>query len=207
MYGMRCSTMSRRNVSSPAWRALASGRGPFAPTGARPAPPRRCGLARLAEVAGGHDDDHRNRLAGGDEVVHDRADPTLRARPVRLVAAAAVEKVEHGIAPRGVVAGRQIHGGRTVKAGGLRGVRDLLDPAGRHAISHLVEARRGLLLAEVRLPDHLDRVDLWALPVGLEADVQLAVHDVDIELADERPVATAGLCKWGRSPAAARPRR
>ncbi len=75
---------------------------------------RRAVVRERATV--GHHDDHRRRLSGGDEVVNDRVGVDVTA-PFPLVAADAVQQVEHGIFPVGRVMRRKINDRFAPRAG------------------------------------------------------------------------------------------
>ena len=70
---------------------------------------RLAGSGLLAEVAVGHDDNHRHTLSFGNEVVHD-ARHVAQVEPCSLVATTAMEKIEYRIFLVGLaISGRQIH--------------------------------------------------------------------------------------------------
>ena len=89
----------------------------------------------------GHHHDHRDGLAVGDEVVQDGVGPHV-AGPFVLVAADAVQQVEHRIAALARVAGRQIDQRLAPPAGDARLVAERLHPARSDAGPRFVEAPR-----------------------------------------------------------------
>ena len=94
------------------------------------------GAVVLLRPAVGHDDDHRHGLAVGDQVVEQ--DVGLgEALPLRLVAADAVQQVEHGILLVLRVAGRRVDVHLAPRADRLRVVLDHLQLAVRDRLAPL----------------------------------------------------------------------
>jgi hypothetical protein len=93
-------------------------------------------LVRRAPVR--HHDDHRYGFPVGNQVVEDRTGGSW-AGPMRLVAADAVQQIEHGVPLVRRIAGRQVDRRRSLATRDFRIELDALDDACRYAFAWHVE--------------------------------------------------------------------
>ena len=107
----------------------------------------RCELIAGRAVVGkraavGDHDDHRHRDVVSDQVIEEGV-RRREADPFCLVAADAVQQVEHGVFPVARVAGRQIHVRFAPRVGDPRVILERFDATGRQARASLSPARVG----------------------------------------------------------------
>ena len=163
---------------------------------------RQLGVLRVAAVHDlvvRHDDDHRQRLAFGNQVVGDEAGAAVDV-PGRRQFAAATEQVEHGISAVAVVVRRRVDIHLALAVEHVRVIDVSRDAAVRNGLGIVV--RRAVAMNDDRAVARLvgkTREGVVRIDDGDAVDEELVDIEVGLQRADrQRPEAVGRLVEWDR---------